>query len=49
MTNAQCDACGATFNDEDEGASDLMPDGTDFTMCGACIDDSAKTVEWFYS
>lgn len=49
MTNEQCDSCGAVFDIDEEGLSDVMPDGTTFSMCASCQEDAARTVAWFYS
>ena len=49
MVKTQCNDCGEMFDLGEEGSRDEMPDGTDFAMCGACLDRAGEVVEWFYS
>lgn len=49
MTPTQCDSCGVTFDLDEEGTQNVMPDDTNFAMCAPCTERDQRMVEAFYS
>lgn len=49
MNKTQCNDCGEFFDLDEEGTVGEVPDGTDFAMCGECLNRAEELAEWFYS